>query len=97
VNEKHRKLKKKILAHFKKTSKSKVLKLDDCDLKIEYMYGGKFGLLKRNKKTKTISTVAFIVGIDKLVELLYDQRGKEKDEKFRQDNKIYSKLRGVIK
>jgi hypothetical protein len=86
MDERKRKLKNKIRKHFKQSYKRMTLKLDDCVLGVEYMFGGKFGLLKKTKKS--VTTLAFIVDVDKLVDLIYDQR-------FKSENKIYNTLKGM--
>jgi hypothetical protein len=83
-----RKLKRKILRHHKSSTKRLKLKLPDCILGIEYMYGGKFALLKKTKKS--VTTLAFIVDVDKLVDMIYEQR-------FKSENKIFNQLKGIRK
>lgn len=95
MDEKKRKLKLKISNRFKKKPSGRMeLKLKDGSiLGIEYMFGGKFGL--RKKKGKTISIITFLADLDKLIDLIYNEKAKVEEEKFRSENKIYSKLKGI--
>lgn len=88
MEDRKRKLKKKILKHFKKSTKKLKLRLDDCVLGIEYMYGGKFCLLKKTKKS--VTTLAFIDDIDSVVDKIYQER-------FKSENKIFNTLKGLAK